>query len=869
VEKGYEVYCLADRVFYDSPNLARRDDVDFPLAQVPVPEGYERYQLDDWLVQQPAGRELPPQGWKIHASSCLDNAEEILSLIWDYCVPRRIAFKFIRSPELLFLRNLKYADRASSGKFVTIYPADDGAFEIVLNELGELLAGQPGPYILSDLRWGAGPLYVRYGGFAERYCVGASGELELAIADADGELVPDRRGTTFHVPAWVVLPECLAPHLAARNGTTVGDLRYRFDRALHFSNGGGIYAGEDLRTGHKVALKEARPYTALAIDRADAVTRLRHERDMLKGLAGSGAVPALLDYFTVGDHHFLVEEFVEGETLNSLIVQRWPLVAQHTDAKAAADYAAWALEAYGRVEAAVAAAHDRGIVIGDLHPDNMLVRPDGRVVLIDLEVATHADDRGRPTLADPGFSPPSGRTGIEVDRYALACLRLYMFMPLTTLLVLDRGKAEELAAAIGEVFPVSREFLADAVQVITGEDGAPRANGRGRPPRLEPSASGWPRVRDSIAAGILASATPQRDDRLFPGDVRQFFTGALNLAHGAAGVLYALDMTGAGRYPEHEDWLVERATHPAHGTRLGFYDGLHGVAYALDLLGRRSDALKVLEICIDELDGHLERFGLDFAGGLAGVALNMAHFAEATGDASLWEGAWRAADVVAGRLGDEAGVGNISGGPHPYAGLVRGSSGLALMFLRLYEHSRDSALLDLAAVALRQDLRRCVAATYGPLEVNEGWRTMPYLADGSVGIAFVLDDYLAYREDERFAEASARIRGAAEGQFYGQTGLFYGRAGMILYLSREHAPGTGGRDPGIASHVRRMGWHALAYQGHLAFPGDQLLRLSMDLASGSAGVMLAIGAALHDEPVHLPFLAPIRSRRGAEELEAA
>jgi hypothetical protein len=39
--------------------------------------------------------------------------------------------------------------------------------------LGELLYGQPGPYILSDLRWGSGPLYVRYGGFAERYCIDA------------------------------------------------------------------------------------------------------------------------------------------------------------------------------------------------------------------------------------------------------------------------------------------------------------------------------------------------------------------------------------------------------------------------------------------------------------------------------------------------------------------------------------------------------------------------------------------------------------------------------------------------------------------------------------------------------------------------
>jgi len=29
--------------------------------------------------------------------------------------------------------------------------------------------------------------------------------------------------------------------------------------------------------------------------------------------------------------------------------------------------------------------------------------------------------------------------------------------------------------------------------------------------------------------------------------------------------------------------------------------------------------------------------------------------------------------------------------------------------------------------------------------------------------------------------------------------------------------------------------------------------LSMDLATGSAGVLLALGVALHDQPAHLPF----------------
>jgi hypothetical protein len=184
------------------------------------------------------------------------------------------------------------------------------------------------------------------------------------------------------------------------------------------------------------------------------------------------------------------------------------------------------------------------------------------------------------------------------------------------------------------------------------------------------------------------------------------------------------------------------------------------------------------------------------------------------------------------------------------------------MFLRLYEYSADQALLDVAATALRQDLRRCVRTDSGTLNVNEGSRTLPYFADGSVGIGCVLDDYLAFREDEQFTEASALIRRAAGAQYYAQPGLFCGRAGMILYLSRKHPQGTAGREPVVATHVRRLSWHALRYDGHLAFPGDHLLRFSMDLATGTAGVMFALGAALHEAPVELPFL----DAHGADDL---
>jgi class III lanthionine synthetase len=867
VDDAYEMYCLTDPVFYDSYVLKAAED-DFELARRPAPEGWQRVLSGDWMMYAPFDSVLPMQGWKIHASACPDSAEDVLAVIWEYCVTRRIPFKFIRSCDLFFLRNVKYSPRGHSGKFVTIYPTDDAQLEIILTELGNALEGRLGPYILSDLRWGAGPLYVRYGAFSERYCIGAGGQPELALEDATGQLVPDRRGPTFAVPAWVTLPPCLAPHLEARNSTTVADLPYRIDKALHFSNGGGVYAGTHLASGDKVVLKEARPHAGLAYDKADAVTRLGHERDMLQRLAGLDIVPALRDYFTLGEHHFLVEDFVEGATLQSEIVKRYPFgVLGADDETAIGEYASWALDTCARVEAAVAEMHACDIAFGDTSPNNMLVRDDGSIVLIDLEVATVGSANVRPALATNAFMAPHAETGLGVDRYALACLRMFIFLPqLTALLAFDAGKARSLADSIAEAFPVPAEFLDGAVRVIEAARGRADATNEKadaavyrRPPRVQPDRETWPRTRDSMAAAIHASATLDRHDRLFPGHPEQFTNPAagLSLAYGAAGVLYALHATGAAIEPLHEAWLVQHATNAARGSSLGLYDGLAGVAYVLDRLERHDDALNVLEMCIDALQRARDGLGLDLRGGLPGLALTLAHFAQRDDDAVLWDHVWQIADLVAGRLGDVDSVAQTSGGDEPYAGLLRGSSGAALMFLRLHEQRPDDALLDAAAIAIRQDLRRCVATPDGALHVNEGGRTLPYIHDGSVGIGFVVDDYLARREDEQFAQSAPQLRLAALSGFYVLSGLFTGRAGMILYLSRGLAPGSGGEDPAVAEHVRRLNWHAVSYRGNIAFPGDQLLRLSMDLASGTAGVMLALGAALHDRPVHLPFLGRV------------
>lgn len=853
----YEAFSMADPSFYDAMHSEATAGASFATAGRALPQGWRRTEQDDWFVIRPRDpRPLPEQGWKIHAAAAQSNADQVLDTVWDYCVERGIQFKFLRSSTALTARVSKYAPRGYSGKLITIYPCDDTECEQILTELGQLLDGQPSPYILSDLRWGRGPLYVRYGAFVNRYTVDDSGDVVPAIAEPDGTLIADRRGPVFYVPPWVTLPDFLAPHLAARNAVTVADLPYTIERVLHFSNGGGIYLGTDTRTGEQVVLKEGRPHAGLDGYGHDAVRRLEREHDILQRLAGIPGIPRAHDLFWIGEHRFMAMDYVDGTVLSKAIVSRYPLIDPSAGPAEYAEFADWAMKVHEQVQATLTAVHERGIVYGDLHLYNVIVRDDDTIVLLDFEVAAPIEQATRPGLGNQGFSAPRDITGFDADRYSLACLRLALFLPMTNLLGLHRIKARHYAQIIAEHFPVPADYLTAAVDAIV-PPGTPELP----QPRIEPDRPTWPALRAELAKAIVASATPQRDDRLFPGDVEQFAVGGLGLAYGAAGVLYALDVTGAGRYPEFEQWLVRRAVNPASGTRLGLYDGLHGAAFGLEHLGYRQQALDTVDVCLRE---RWESLGSDLGGGLSGVGLNLLHLADRTGEPALRVAAHRAAELVAERidnLPDEEpadGASLVSGGKHPYAGLMRGLAGQALFLLRAFDDTGDAGYLDRAAVALRRDLRRCILRDNGVLEVNEGWRSMPYLDVGSIGIGLAIDEYLARRDNEQFATASRGVQTAASSPMYILPGLFSGRAGILLYLAGRSADVR--HDPQVARQVRGLAWHALPYADGMAFPGNGLLRLSMDLATGTAGVLLALGSVLHDEPVHAPLLAPTGHR---------
>ncbi|MDR0626924.1 MAG: hypothetical protein LBG11_06655, partial [Bifidobacteriaceae bacterium] len=267
----------------------------------------------------------------------------------ELCFGERVSFKCVPTRSQLFQRNAKYAPREASGKFITIYPPDNPSFVSLLNCLDQRVGGYEGPYILSDVRWGAGPVYFRYGGFSPMWTQDDRGQTVPAIRAPSGELVPDVRGASFTVPDFAEIPRAIAPLVRERlnptdDGLSLGLRPYSPSSALHFSNGGGVYLAVDEATGQRVVLKEGRKHAGLDSSLRDALTRVMHEYSMLKALASVERVVNPREVIHLGEHVFLAEDYLDGPTLDKWVAMNYPY------------YPGASLEAYS--ESALSILHD-------------------------------------------------------------------------------------------------------------------------------------------------------------------------------------------------------------------------------------------------------------------------------------------------------------------------------------------------------------------------------------------------------------------------------------------------------------------------------------------------------------------------------
>jgi eukaryotic-like serine/threonine-protein kinase len=150
--------------------------------------------------------------------------------------------------------------------------------------------------------------------------------------------------------------------------------RYRLDERIAGGGMGDVWRGTDEVLGRTVAVKILLP---ALLDEPGFAERFRGEARTMANINHPGVVD-VYDFGSDDSTAYLVMEYVEGDALSTTLGRVGRLTPARTMALVA------------QAADALHAAHEKGIVHRDVKPGNLLVRPNGTLVLTDFGIARSA-----------------------------------------------------------------------------------------------------------------------------------------------------------------------------------------------------------------------------------------------------------------------------------------------------------------------------------------------------------------------------------------------------------------------------------------------------------------------------------------------
>jgi serine/threonine protein kinase len=187
----------------------------------------------------------------------------------------------------------------------------------------------------------------------------------LALEDPEAEEPPGIPRIVSSDPSFGPLPI-----LPLRRGDLVG--RFEIERRLGTGGMGVVYSARDLELGRRVAVKLVRHRAG---ERPDPrfTARLRREAQALARLSHPNVV-GLFDLGSTARGIFLAMEFIDGPN-----VAKWLTLAPRT----------WweILDVFVQAGRGLAAAHAAGLIHRDVKPNNVIVGPGDRVIVVDFGLA--------------------------------------------------------------------------------------------------------------------------------------------------------------------------------------------------------------------------------------------------------------------------------------------------------------------------------------------------------------------------------------------------------------------------------------------------------------------------------------------------
>lgn len=327
--------------------------------------------------------------------------------------------------------------------------------------------------------------------------------------------------------------------------------RYRIASLLGQGGMGAVYRAWDLRLSVPAALKEQIPQPDLDVTTlAQLRQQFRQEAMTLARLSHPNLV-RVTDFFEESGNAYLVMDLLQGENLSERISREGQIPE--------AQVLTWARQ----LLSALAYCHAQGILHRDIKPQNIILQPDGRVVLVDfglVKLWNPRDPRTQTVLRGMGtveYAPPEqyGRVGQTTDpRSDLFSLGATLYHALT-----------------GQAPPAISERVAD-------------------PQVFKPVRALSPQVSATTEAAVLRALEPMRDQRWgTAAEMAAALSGAAAVTKAGSGA--AVSKTTAAK-PKAASAAHKSGSGPAKRRRIPGWAwalmaivGLEGLVLALGIAG--------------------------------------------------------------------------------------------------------------------------------------------------------------------------------------------------------------------------------------------------------------------------------------------
>jgi len=280
---------------------------------------------------------------------------------------------------------------------------------------------------------------------------------------------------------------------------------YRIESKIGDGGMGDVYRAIDTRLGRAVAIKIAQRQFIQRFEReARAISSLNH--------------PHICTLYDVGPN-YLVMELVEGETTAARLKRESFSVAA-------------ALAHASEILAAVAHAHEKGVIHRDLKPGNIMIAKSG-VKVLDFGLATSRDDKtvtASVVMGTPAYMAPEQWDGQPADArsdiYAFGCV-LYEMLTGARVGTQRRIPSRKLDRIVSRCLEADPRRRWQSVTEVAQELAAANATKRGT---RNSAAALAPPAGDRKGTIVLADFGNATGEPSFDGPLQQLLAGQLDIA---------------------------------------------------------------------------------------------------------------------------------------------------------------------------------------------------------------------------------------------------------------------------------------------------------------------------------------------------